>query len=169
MVSSAVAVVIFGIVLKLIAAEPGSVVLVPLAAIAGLYHVSVHREASRSPNPPVGLAAISDILMLSALLMQIDFSYSYNCGHTTIDGVSWILGWSSEYRCTLIRGVPAVILDATYYIPVAVTWWRLRARSVFGRPDLAIWTRMNAVHTITVTPAISFLASLAKVEGEHSF
>jgi len=87
MVISAVAVVIFGVVLKLIAAEPGSVVLVPLAAIAGLYHVIVHREASRSPNPPVGLAALSDILMLSALLMQIDFG-SYNCGHTTIDGVS---------------------------------------------------------------------------------
>jgi hypothetical protein len=45
--------------------------------------------------------------------MQIDFSYSYNCGHTTIDGVAWIFGWSSEYRCTLIRGVPAVILHAT--------------------------------------------------------
>jgi hypothetical protein len=128
MVISAVAVVIFGIVLKLIAAEPGSVVLVPLAAIAGLYHVIVHREASRSPNPPVGLAALSDILMLSALLMQIDFG-SYNCGHTTIDGVSWIFGWSSEKRCTLIRGVPAVMLDATYYIPVAATWWVLRARS----------------------------------------
>jgi hypothetical protein len=81
MVISAVAVVIFGFVPKLLAAEPGSMVLVPLAAIAGLYHVSVHREVSRSPNPPVGLAAISDILMLSALLMQIDFSYSYSRAH----------------------------------------------------------------------------------------
>jgi hypothetical protein len=128
MVISAIAVVIFGIVLKLIAAEPGSLVLVPLAAIAGLFHVIVHREGSRSLNPPVGLAAISDILMLCALLMQIDFG-SYNCGHTTIDGVSWIFGWSSEKRCTLIRGVPAVMLDATYYIPVTVTWRMLRARS----------------------------------------
>jgi hypothetical protein len=128
MVISAVAVVIFGIVLKLISAEPGSVILLPLAAMAGVYHVIVHSEASRSPNPRVGLAAISDIFMLVALLQQIDFG-SYNCGHTTIDGVAWIFGWSSEKRCTLIRGVPAVMLDASYYIPVAVTWRMLRARS----------------------------------------
>jgi hypothetical protein len=60
--------------------------------------------------------------------MQIDYG-PYHCGHTTIDGVSWALGWSSEKRCTLIRGLPAVMLDVSYYIPVAVTWAMLRARS----------------------------------------
>jgi hypothetical protein len=128
MVFWAIGVVLLGIALKLIAAEPGSIILVPLAAVAGLYHVTVHREAARSPNPPIGLAAISDFLMLGALLMQIDFG-PYNCGHTTIDGVSWIFGWSSEKQCTLIRGLPAVMLDATFYIPAAVTWVMLRGRS----------------------------------------
>ena len=67
MVFWAVAVVLLGIVLKAIAAEPGSMILLPLAAIAGFYHVTVHREAARSANPPLGLAAISDIAMLGAL------------------------------------------------------------------------------------------------------
>ena len=127
MVFWAVVVVLLGIVLKLIAAEPGSMILLPFAAVAGFYHVTVHKEAARSPNSPVGLATISDILMLGALLMQIDFG-SYNCGHTTIDGVSWIFGWPSEKRCTLIRGLPAVMLDVAYHIPVAVIWGMLRAR-----------------------------------------
>jgi hypothetical protein len=103
MVFWAVAVVLVGIVLKAIAAEPGSAILLPLAAIAGFYHVSVHRAAARSPAPSAGLAAISDIAMLGALLMQIDYG-PYHCGHTTIDGISWIFGWSAEKRCTLIRG-----------------------------------------------------------------
>jgi hypothetical protein len=128
MVYWAVAVVLLGIVLKAIAAEPGSMILLPLAAIAGFYHVTVHRAAARSANPPLGLAAISDIAMLGALLMQIDYG-PYHCGHTTIDGVSWALGWSSEKRCTLIRGLPAVMLDVSCYIPVAVTWAILRTRS----------------------------------------
>lgn len=128
MVLWAILVVLVGIVLKLIAAESGSVILIPLAAIAGFYHVTVHRHAARLPNPPVGLAGVSDILMLGALLMQIDFG-SYNCGHNTIDGVFWIFGLSSEKRCTLIRGLPAVMLDLSFYIPVAVTWGFLRALS----------------------------------------
>ena len=128
MVFWAVTVVLLGIVLKAIAAEPGSMILLPLAAIAGFCHVTVHREAARSATPPLGLAAISDIAMLGALLMQIDYG-PYHCGHTTIDGVSWALGWSSEKRCTLIRGLPAVMLDVSYYIPVAVTWAMLRSRS----------------------------------------
>ena len=52
MVFWAVAVVLFGIVLNAIAAEPGSMILLPLAAIAGFYHVTVHREAAGSANPP---------------------------------------------------------------------------------------------------------------------
>jgi hypothetical protein len=92
------------------------------------YHVAIHREAAHSSSPRTGLAVVSDLLMLGALLMQIDFG-SYNCGHTSIDGVLWTFGWSSEYRCTLIRGVPAVLLDVAFYVPAAVTWWILRAHS----------------------------------------
>jgi hypothetical protein len=133
MVFWAIVAVLLGIGLKLIAAEPGSMILVPIAAVAGFCHVIVHKEAARPPSPAIGLAAASDILMLIALLMQIDFG-AYNCGHTTIDEVSWAFGWSSEYRCTLIRGLPAVMLDVAFYIPVAVTWAILRARS---RPRLS--------------------------------
>jgi hypothetical protein len=60
--------------------------------------------------------------------MQIDYG-PYHCGHTTIDGISWIFGWSAEKRCTLIRGAPAVMLDVSFYIPAAVTWTMLKARS----------------------------------------
>jgi hypothetical protein len=135
MVFWAIAVVLAGIILKLIAIAPGSVVLVPIAMVAGLYHVAIHREAAQSSSPRTGLAVVSDLVMLGALLMQIDFG-SYNCGHTTIDGVLWTFGWSSEYRCTLIRGVPAVLLDVAFYVPAAVTWWMLRthSREMRGHP-----------------------------------
>ena len=126
MVFAAVAVALLGFILKAIAAEPAGWFLVPLAGVAGIYHVHVHMQAARSERPPIRLAAISDILLLGALLLQIDFG-SWNCGHTTIDGVAWMFGWSSEYRCTLIRGVPAVLIDLALYLPAAVTWWRLRA------------------------------------------
>ena len=125
MVFAAVAVALLGFILKAIAAEPAGWFLVPLAGVAGVCHVLVHMQAARSERPPIRLAAISDILLLGALLLQIDFG-SWNCGHTTIDGVAWIFGWSSEYRCTLIRGVPAVLIDLALYLPVAVTWWFLR-------------------------------------------
>jgi hypothetical protein len=112
--------------LKAIAAEPAAWFLLPLAGVAGIYHVWVHMRAARLERPPIRLAAASDILLLGALLLQIDFG-PWNCGHTTIDGVAWAFGWSSEYGCTLIRGVPAVLIDLALYIPVGVTWWLLRA------------------------------------------
>jgi hypothetical protein len=126
MVFAAVAVALLGFILKAIAAEPAGWFLVPLAGVAGIYHVYVHMQAARSARPPIRLAAISDLLLLSALLWQIDFG-SWNCGHTTIDGVAWEFGWSSEYGCTLIRGAPAILLDLAFNLPAAVTWWLLRA------------------------------------------
>lgn len=128
MVLAAVVVALLGFILKLIAAEPAGWFLVPLAAVACLYHVSVHIQAARSANPPIRLAALSNVVLLGALLMQIDFG-PWNCGQTTIDGVAWNFGWSSEKGCILIRGVPAVLLDLLYYVPVAVTWLRLRANA----------------------------------------
>ena len=101
-------------------------VLVPLAAAAGIYHVRVHAAAARLPNPPGRLAALSNIALMGALLLQIDFG-SWNCGWDTLSGVAWRLGWASEKGCILIRGLPAILLDLALYIPVVVTWRRLRA------------------------------------------
>ena len=117
---------LLGGVLKAIAALPAGWFLVPLAAAAGIYHVIVHTRAARSATPPSRLAAISNILLLGAMASQIDFG-PWNCGLNTIDGVLWELGWSAELRCTPIRGLPAILLDLAFYIPVVVTWWRLRA------------------------------------------
>jgi hypothetical protein len=132
MVLAAAAVAILGVILKFIAAEPAGWFLVPLAAAAGIYHVLVHARTAQAAEPPIGLAAISDVLLLAAILLQIDFGWTYNCGHTTYNGVAWNLGWSSERACTLIRGVPAFALDLSYYIPVAITWRQLRR---FVSPD----------------------------------
>ena len=125
MVFTAIVVAVIGVILKLIAADPAGWFLVPLAAAAGVYHVVVHAAAARAPLPPVRLALISDLLLFVGILLQIDFG-SWNCGHTTFDAVTWRLGWASEYRCTLIRGFPAIALDLLYYVPVAATWARLR-------------------------------------------
>jgi hypothetical protein len=126
MVGAAVSVALIGFTLKLIAAEPAGWFLVPLAAVAGIYHVRVHAAAARLPNPPRRLAALSNVLLMGALLLQIDFG-SWNCGWDTLSGVAWRLGWASEKGCILIRGLPAILLDLAFYIPVAVTWRRLRA------------------------------------------
>jgi hypothetical protein len=69
-------------------------------------------------QPLGGLAAISNILLFGAILLQIGFG-PWNCGHTTFDGVTRTLGWSSEYRCTPIRGWQAIALDLLYYVPAA--------------------------------------------------
>jgi hypothetical protein len=119
-------VAIIGVIVKLIAAEPAGWFLVPLAAAAGIYHVVVHARAARVAEPPIRLAAVSDVLLFLAILQQIDFGWTYHCGHTTYDNVAWIFGWSSNRACTLIRGLPAFALDLAYYIPVAVTWRKLR-------------------------------------------
>ena len=121
MVFLAAAVAIIGVILKLIAAEPAGWFLVPLAMAAGIYHVMVHARAARAANPPTGLAALSNVLLLAAILLQIHFGWTYQRGHTTFAGVAWNLGWASERACTLIRGFPAFALDLTYYIPVAAT------------------------------------------------
>jgi hypothetical protein len=134
MVLSAAAVAIFGVILKLIAAEPAGWFLVPLAAAAGISHVLVHARAARVAEPPIRLAAVSDVLLFAAILLQIDFGWTYNCGHTTYDGIAWNLGWSSERACTLMRGLPAFALDLAYYIPVAITWRQLRR---FASPEHA--------------------------------
>jgi hypothetical protein len=126
MVFWAAAVAIFGVILKLIAAEPAGWFLVPLAAAAGIYHVAVLARAAQMTEPPIRLAVISDVLLFAAMLLQIDFGWTYNCGHTTYNGVAWNLGWSSERICTLTRGLPAFVLDLAYYVPVAVTWRQLR-------------------------------------------
>jgi hypothetical protein len=132
MVLWAAAAAIVGLILKLIAVEPAGVFLVPLAAAAGIYHVVVHTRAARAAEPPIRLAIVSDVLLFAAILLQIDFGWTYNCGHTTFDGVAWKLGWSSEKVCTLIRGVPAFVLDVTYYVPVVITWRKLRR---YASPD----------------------------------
>jgi hypothetical protein len=133
MVFWAAAVAIFGVILKLIAAEPAGWFLVPLAAAAGICHVAVHARAAQMAEPPIRLAVISDVLLFAAMLLQIDFDWTYNCGHTTYNGVAWNLGWSSERICTLTRGLPAFALDFAYYVPVAVTWRQLRG---FTRSDV---------------------------------
>jgi hypothetical protein len=125
MVFTAVIVAVIGVILKLIAVDPAGWFLAPLAGVAGVYHVFTHAAAARAPEPPLRLALISDVLLFAAILLQIDFG-SWNCGHTTFDAVTWRLGWDSEYRCTLIRGFPAIALDVLYYVPVAATWARLR-------------------------------------------
>jgi len=128
MVFFAAAVAILGVILKLMAAERAGWFLVPLAAAAGIYHVMVHARAARAAEPPIALAAVSDVLLFAAILLQIDFSWKTHCGHTTYDELEWILGWSSERACTLVRGFPAMVLDLAYYIPVASTWRLLRRR-----------------------------------------
>jgi hypothetical protein len=136
MVLAAVVVALLGFILKLMAVEPAGWFLVPLAAAMCIYHIRVHVQAAGSANPPRRLAALSDILLLGALLLQIDFGFSYNCGHSTIDSVAWKFGWSSELGCTLTRGLPAILLDLTYYIPVVVIWSRLRTYSAPDGIDL---------------------------------
>ncbi len=117
---------LLGVVLKAIAAQPAGWFLVPLAAVAGICHVIIHSRAAKSATPPGRLAVLSNILLLGAVACQIDFG-SWNCGLITIDGVMWRLGLSAEKPCTLIRGLPAILLDLALYIPVVVSWWRLRA------------------------------------------
>jgi hypothetical protein len=125
MLGTAVAVALIGFTLKAIAAEPAGWFLVPFAAVACIYHVRVHAMAARLPDPPRRLATISNLCLLGALLLQIDFG-SWNCGWDTLSGVAWRLGWASEKGCILIRGLPAILLDLALYIPVVVTWVRLR-------------------------------------------
>jgi len=125
MVLLAATAAIAGVILKLIAAEPAGWFLVPLAMAASAYHVGVHARAARTAYPPVRLAMNSNVLLFAAIILQIDFGWTYNCGHITYQRVLWVLGWSSANPCT-IRGLPALALDFIFYIPVAISWHRLR-------------------------------------------
>jgi hypothetical protein len=122
----AVAVSAIGLVLKLIAAQSAGWFLVPLAAAAGICHVWVHATALRTESPPLRLAALSDVLLIGAVLMQIDYNPGYNCAEDTLSSVFWRLGMASEEGCILMTGVPAIIFDIAIYVPVAATWLRLR-------------------------------------------
>ena len=74
MVFWAAAVAIIGVILKLITAEPAGWFLVPFAAAAGIYHVVVHARAARVAEPPIRLAAVSDVQLFFAILQQIDLA-----------------------------------------------------------------------------------------------
>jgi hypothetical protein len=126
MLVAAVIVAIIGFLLKLISAESGGWLLVPLAGIACIYHIRVHALAAGRAEPPGRWAALSNVFLLGAVLLQVDFGGG-NCGWDTLTGVAWRLGMSSDMGCILLRGVPAILLDIAFYIPVALTWWKLRA------------------------------------------
>ena len=104
MVFAAAAVAMFGVILKLIAAEPTGWFLVPLAAAAGLYHVVVHARAARAPEPPIGLAAISDVLLSPPCCSRSISAGPIIAAIRPMTGVARNLGWSSEHVCTLMRG-----------------------------------------------------------------
>lgn len=127
MLGAAILVALAGLAMKIIAAHPASWALVPLAAAACIYHVRVHARAARAPNSPGRLAALSNVCLFGALMLQIDFSPGYNCAWDTLSGVEWRLGLASEEGCILLTGVPAILLDLALYIPVAITWRRLLA------------------------------------------
>jgi hypothetical protein len=126
MLVAAVIVAVLGFLLKLISAETGGWFLVPLAGAAGIFHVYVHAKAADSPNPSGRIAALSNVFLLGAMLLQIDFGGG-NCGWDTLTGVAWRLGMSNDMGCVPLNGVPAILLDIAFYIPAAVTWWKLRA------------------------------------------
>jgi hypothetical protein len=128
MLVAAVIVAVIGFLLKLISAEAGGWFLVPLAGAAGVYHIYVHAKAAGSGNPSGRIAGLSDVCLLGAILLQVDFGGG-NCGWDTLTGVAWRLGMSNDMSCILLRGVPAILLDIAFYLPVAATWRKLRADS----------------------------------------
>jgi hypothetical protein len=127
MLGAAVAVAIVVFLLKAIAAQSTGLFLVPLAAAACICHVVVHAKAARAVTPPGRLAAISNILLAGAVLLQVEFTPGYNCAEDTLSSVLWRLGMASEEACILLAGAPAIIIDLLLYIPVALTWPRLLA------------------------------------------
>ena len=122
MLGAAIAIAIVVFLLKAIAAQSAGLFLVPLAAVACICHVVVHAKAGRAVNPPGRLAAISDILLAGAVLLQMEFTPGYNCAEDTLSSVLWRLGMASEEPCILLAGVPAIVIDLLLYVPVAVTW-----------------------------------------------
>jgi hypothetical protein len=126
MLGAAIAVALLGFVLKAGAAQAAGWFLVPLAAAAGICHVLAHATASRIDSPPVRLAALSDVLLIGAVLLQIDYNPGYNCAEDTLSSLFWRLGMASEEGCIRMTGVPAIVFDIAIYVPAAATWLRLR-------------------------------------------
>jgi hypothetical protein len=123
---AAMLVAVVGFILKLITVQTAGWFLLPLAGMACIYHIRTHALAASSPNASTGLAAISDIFLFGALLLQIDFTPGLICGESTLDGLIWRLDWARR-GCFQLVGLPAILLDVALYVPVAVTWRRLRA------------------------------------------
>jgi|SRR5580692_7851236 hypothetical protein len=127
MLGAAIVVAVIGFVLKAGAALASGWFLVPLAAVACICHVVIHAKAAGLPNPPGRLVVLSNIFLLGALLMQMEFTPGYNCAEDTLSSVTWRLGMASEEGCILLAGWPAIVIDVLLYIPAAVTWQRLLA------------------------------------------
>jgi hypothetical protein len=129
MLGVAIAVALAGFVLKAGAALGSGWLLVPLAAVACICHVVVHARAAGAAEAPTRLAALSNVFLIGALLLQIEYTPGYNCAENTLSSLSWKLGLASEEGCILMAGPPAVIVDLLLYIPAVVTWVRLGARA----------------------------------------
>jgi hypothetical protein len=125
MLGAAIAVAVVGFILKAGAALASGWFLVPLAAVACIVHIIVHARAAGSTEPPMRLAMLSDICLIGALLMQLEYTPGFNCAEDTLASVSWRLGWAGEEGCMLVAGWPAIVIDLLLYIPVAATWQRL--------------------------------------------
>jgi hypothetical protein len=132
MLGTAISVALIGFVLKAIAAQSAGWFLVPLAAVACLWHIRVHTTVARNPNPPRRMVALSNVFLIGALILQLDYTPGYNCAWDTLSGVEWRLGWASEMGCILLAGWPAIIIDVLLYVPVGITWLRLQGGSVAG-------------------------------------
>jgi len=129
MLGAAIGVAVIGFVLKAGAALGSGWFLVPLAAVACICHVVVHARAAGAGAPSTRLAALSNVFLFGALLLQMEYTPGYNCAEDTLSSVSWKLGLASEEGCIMLAGPPAVIVDLLLYIPVIVTWVRLGARA----------------------------------------
>jgi hypothetical protein len=129
MLGVAIAVAVVGFILKAYAALASGWFLVPLAAIACGVHVLVHARSVGGDEQPTRLAMISDLCLLGALLMQLEYTPGYNCAEDTLSSVAWRLGMASEEGCILVAGWPAIVIDLLLYIPVAVTWRLLSAQA----------------------------------------
>jgi hypothetical protein len=135
MVGIAVAVAAIGLILNLIAAQGSGLITIPVATAACIYHVVVHAQTARAPRGERvnRLVAISDILLGAALLFQLHFTPGYNCSDSTLSGAIWQLRMAADRGCIQFGTVPAFIADFALFVPVAITWAKLRAAAAVGR------------------------------------
>jgi hypothetical protein len=129
MLGAAIGVALIGFILKAGAALGSGWFLVPLAAVACICHVVVHARAAGAGEPPTRLVLLSNVCLIGALLLQLEYTPGYNCAEDTLSSVSWKLGLASEEGCIMMAGPPAVIFDVLLYVPVIVTWVILGARA----------------------------------------